>query len=160
MKGDSMVLGSNKSGWLQTFLSYMSTFMMLKKSLSHKVCFVLSLLMYSSYKSLYLLLRVQGITCSIFSGSCFSTSLFILLKRKGLRMLWSFCTTVMLRDWLWLMDCEKGFENHSLKSCWLLKMLGIKKCMRDHNSITSFCRGVPVRSNLRFVLNLKRVCHL
>ncbi len=65
-----------------------------------------------------------------------------------------------MRDWFWLIDWLKGLENHSLKSCWLLKMLGMRKCIRDHNSMTSFCKGVPVRSSLRLVLNLRRVCHL
>lgn len=50
-----MVRGSNKSGWLHTFLNYISTFIMEKKSdYSLKVAFVFSELMYSSYKSLYL----------------------------------------------------------------------------------------------------------
>lgn len=48
MNGESIVLDSNKSGWLQTFLSYMSTFIMLKKSWLTRVLWVLSLLMYSS----------------------------------------------------------------------------------------------------------------
>jgi len=48
MKGESIVLDSNKSGWLHTFLSCIRTFIMLKKSDCTKVLWVLSLFMYSS----------------------------------------------------------------------------------------------------------------
>jgi hypothetical protein len=90
IKGDSIVRDSNRSGWLHTFLNCMSTFMMLKKSLSLRVCLVLSLLIYSSYSSLYRLDRLHYTICSTFSGSCFSTSLFKRLNKKGLSILYNF----------------------------------------------------------------------
>ncbi|KAF1762570.1 hypothetical protein GCK72_010832 [Caenorhabditis remanei] len=37
----------------------------------------------------------------------------------------------------------RGLLNQSLKSSWLEKIVGIKKCIRDHNSIREFWRGVP-----------------
>ena len=160
IKGDSMVLASNRSGWLHTFLSCIRTLMMLKKSVSAKIFLVLSVLMYSSYSSRCLLDRLHETICSIFSGSYFSTSFFILRSRNGLRIDCSFCTTLKFKLLFWLIELEKGFENHSLKSCWFEKMLGIKKCIRDHSSITSFWSGVPVRRSLLLVLNLSNVCHL
>jgi hypothetical protein len=39
-----------------------------------------------------------------------------------------------------------GLENHSLNSRCDWNTLGIKKCIKDHNSIKLFCRGVPVNS--------------
>ena len=55
MKGDSIVLASKRSGWLQTFLSYIRTPIIEKKSVSAKIDLVLSEFIYSSYKSLCLL---------------------------------------------------------------------------------------------------------
>ena len=160
MKGDSMVRASKRSGWLQTFLSYISTLMIEKKSLSARMFLVLSVLIYSSYRSLCLLVSEHYTMCSIFSGSCFSTSLFILLRMKGRRMLWSFWTTLKFKLLFWLILCENGLLNHSLKSCILLKICGIRKCMRLQSSMTSFWSGVPVRRSLRLVLKRNRVYHL
>lgn len=39
-----------------------------------------------------------------------------------------------------------GFENHSLNSRCDENTQGIRKCISDHSSIKSFCRGVPVSS--------------
>lgn len=39
-----------------------------------------------------------------------------------------------------------GFENHSLNSRCEEKTYGIRKCINDHNSIKSFCNGVPVNN--------------
>jgi len=86
IKGESIVLVSNKSGWLQTFLSYISTFIILKKSAVANVPCVLSQLMYSSYNRRCRLERVHCTICSIFSGNYFSTSLFIRLSKKGRRI--------------------------------------------------------------------------
>ena len=38
----------------------------------------------------------------------------------------------------------RGLENQSLKSAWLANSAGIRKCIRLHSSIRSFCSGVPV----------------
>lgn len=50
--------------------------------------------------------------------------------------------------------------NHSLKSSKELKILGMRKCSKDHNSVRSFCKGVPVNNNLFFVLKFSKICHL
>lgn len=39
-----------------------------------------------------------------------------------------------------------GFENHSLNSRCDENTYGIRKCIRDHSSIRSFCSGVPVNN--------------
>ena len=53
-----------------------------------------------------------------------------------------------------------GFENQSLNCEWLANTCGMRKCIRDHSSMRSFCRGVPVMSNLLALLKLSKVCHL
>ena len=98
INGLSIVRDSNKSGWLHTFLSCISTFMMLKKSELTSVVCVLSLLMYSSYRRRCLRLKLHWTMCSIFSGSYFSTSRFMRRRRKGLRIDCSFYTTPKFRD--------------------------------------------------------------
>ena len=158
--GDSIGLTSNKSGWLHTFLSYISTFIILKKSASWRTSWVFQWLMYSSYSNHCLLDRLHFTMCSTFFGSCFSTSFFILLNKNGRRILCNLDTTVKLRKVFWFILMLNGFENHSLKSYYEENIDGIKKCIKDQSSITSFCRGVPVRSNHLFVLNRSRVCHL
>ena len=55
----------------------------------------------------------------------------------------------------------RGLENHSLKSLWDSKTWGIRKCIKDHNSIKLFCKGVPVSKSLPPTLGkLSSNCHL
>jgi hypothetical protein len=51
-----------------------------------------------------------------------------------------------------------GFENQSLKSAWDANSAGIRKCIRLHNSIKSFCNGVP-EDNMKTVIcdNMKTI---
>lgn len=53
----------------------------------------------------------------------------------------------------------RGLENQSLNWAWLAKTCGMRKCMSDHSSMRSFCRGVPVMSSRRALLKFSSVCH-
>ena len=134
MKGETVGLGSNKLGWLQTFRSCMSTFITESKFPLSKVSFVLARLMKSSYKNRCLLDNGHLTTCSYFLGNCFSTSLFSLRSRKGRRTLWSLWIKLALYSDEPSTIPVKGLENHSLKSRCDSKTWGIKKCINDHNS--------------------------
>lgn len=90
INGLSIVLASNKSGWLQTFLSCMTIFMSPKKSFCFILDLVSSLLMNSSYRYRCLLDNGHLIMYSVFVGSCFSTSFFIRRSKKGRKIEWSF----------------------------------------------------------------------
>lgn len=138
MKGLSTVLDSNKSGWLQTFLSYITIFMSPKKSCYCIDFLVVSLWINSSYK--YFCRRDKGhfIIYSVFVGSYFSTSRFSRLRRKGLRIECSFFKISLLTGKFFWRACYIGRENHSMKSECESKILGIRKCSRLHSSPTSF----------------------
>lgn len=51
-----------------------------------------------------------------------------------------------------------GDANHSWNSRCDWKMLGMRKCIKDHNSIREFWSGVPVRRSLRWLLKVSSVC--
>ena len=147
MNGEIVGLGSNKFGWLQTFLSCMSTFITESKFPLSRTSFVLARLMKSSYKNRCLFDKGHLTTCSYFLGNCFSTSLFSRRSKKGRRTLCSRWIKLALYSEEPSTIPVNGLENHSLKSLWDSKTWGIKKCIKDHNSIRLFWRGVPVKSN-------------
>ena len=74
--------------------------------------------------------------------------------------LWSLLMSPSLYSLLPSIMPDKGLENHSLKSLCDWKTCGIKKCINDHSSIKLFCKGVPVRSSLQWLLKFRRYCHL
>jgi hypothetical protein len=76
--------GSKRSGWLQTFLNCINTFIIPMKFPPDKAALVLLLDINSSYSCACLRLRGHMTICSNFPGNCFSTSFFNLLNRKGL----------------------------------------------------------------------------
>ena len=51
-----------------------------------------------------------------------------------------------------------GEENQFLNSLCDWNTCGIKKCIKDHSSMRSFCSGVPVISSRRLLLKLSSVC--
>ena len=51
-----------------------------------------------------------------------------------------------------------GFENQKANSPRLRNSAGIRKCIRDHSSISEFCSGVPVSSSRRLVLKCSSTC--
>lgn len=116
--------------------------------------------MNSSYRYFYLLESGHLIIYSVLEGSCFSTSFFNLLRRKGLRIEWSLVKISWFIGIFFYKAYCMGIENHSIKSAWESKICGIKKCISDHNSPISFCKGVPVSSSRCLVLKFKRTCHL
>lgn len=89
---------------------------------------------------------------STFGFKLFSTSFFILLSIKGLRILWSYCTisvflcSFSLSDNSAVLDPERS--NHSSKSSADVNTSGNKKFNKLHNSCKLFWRGVPVRRSL------------
>ena len=74
----------------------------------------------------------------------------------------TWCSLLMidsLYSWLPSTIPVRGLENHSLKSVCEENTVGMRKCMRDHSSMRLFCRGVPVSSRRRWLLNPSNVCH-
>lgn len=88
---------------------------------------------------------------STFGGKFFSTSFFILLNRKGLRIL---CNCYIISVFLYSISKSVMFSlflfksNHSSKSSDELKTSGNKKFNKLHNSCRLFCNGVPVSNSL------------
>lgn len=68
-------------------------------------------------------------------------------------------TRLSLYSWLPSIMPVRGFENHSLKSRCDWKTLGIRKCIKDHNSIRLFWSGVPVSRRRRWLVKLSSICH-
>ena len=77
---------------------------------------------------------------------------------KLFNTLWRRLTKLSLYSWLPSTIPVNGFENHSLNSEWDWKTLGIRKCIKDHNSISEFWRGVPVSNNLRWLEKFRSIC--
>lgn len=67
----------------------------------------------------------------------------------------SFTFTAASPSTIWFI----GLENQKANSPRERKSAGMRKCMRDHSSISEFCSGVPVSSSRRFVLKCSRICH-
>ena len=82
------------------------------------------------------------------------------LKQFLTLTLWSLLMSPSLYSLLPSIMPDKGLENHSLKSLCDWKTCGIKKCIKDQSSIRLFCKGVPVRSSLQWLLKFSRYCHL
>ena len=124
LNGETIGLGSNRLGWLHTFLSCINIFMTLIKCPLAKVSLVLqnkfqyiveqtiikdnrpylTILLHastyfvcdikSSYRYLCLFERWHMTTCSYFFGICFSTSCFNRLNRNGLNT----CLQIFFND--------------------------------------------------------------
>ena len=161
MYGETVGLGSKRFGWLQTFLSCMSTFITDSRFPVSSVSFVLALLIKSSYRNRCLFDKGHLTSWLYFLGICFSTSDFSLRSKKGLRTLCNLCIKSLLYSAEPSTILVRGLENHSLKSLWDSKTWGIRKCIKDHNSIKLFCKGVPVSKSLPPTLGkLSSNCHL
>mmetsp|Transcript_57045 Transcript_57045/g.123958 ORF Transcript_57045/g.123958 Transcript_57045/m.123958 type:complete len:247 (+) Transcript_57045:181-921(+) len=156
--GERMGRSSNRSGWLHTLRSCMSTFMIPSIEPDARVPLVSVEAMKSSYKSRCRLESGHGTTCSTLPGNDFSTSFLSRRRRKGRRMVCSRSITSWFTVSVPSIMPETGFENQSLNSLCDSKMCGMRKWRRDHSSIRLFCSGVPVSSSRRFELKLRSVC--
>lgn len=65
-----------------------------------------------------------------------------------------------LYSWLPSIIPVKGLANHSLNSLCDWNTWGIRKCIKDHNSIRLFCNGVPVSNRRLWLEKFSNVCHL
>ena len=87
---------------------------------------------------------------STFGLSYFSTSFFILLNKKGLKILWSYSIIFWFFCSFYLsVKSSPSLSprlNHSSKSLDDVKISGKRKFNKDHNSCKLFWRGVPVKS--------------
>mmetsp|Transcript_16966 Transcript_16966/g.52600 ORF Transcript_16966/g.52600 Transcript_16966/m.52600 type:complete len:384 (-) Transcript_16966:2183-3334(-) len=160
-----MARPSKRSGWLHTLRSCMSTLSTPMKLPPCMATLTSAREMKSSYSSRWRLDMRHMMTCSTLGGRLFSTSFFRRRSRKGRRMACNRPTIFLLAAARAAAssalpstaDCT-GCENHWRNSACERNTCGMRKCMSDHSSIRSFCRGVPVSSRRRAALKLSSVC--
>mmetsp|Transcript_5822 Transcript_5822/g.23025 ORF Transcript_5822/g.23025 Transcript_5822/m.23025 type:complete len:309 (+) Transcript_5822:2704-3630(+) len=156
---------SKRSGWLHTLRSCIRMLSTPRKLPPDSVDLTSALEMKSSYSSRWRFERRQLITCSILGGRFFSTSHLRRRSKNGRRIACKRPTIFLLAAACWAAASAPpstvvwiGAENHCRNSACERKTWGMRKCMRDHSSMRSFCSGVPVSSSLRAALKLSRVC--
>mmetsp|Transcript_6011 Transcript_6011/g.16007 ORF Transcript_6011/g.16007 Transcript_6011/m.16007 type:complete len:220 (-) Transcript_6011:652-1311(-) len=153
-----MVRPSNRSGWLHTLRSCIRTLMTPRKLPEDSVSCTSVAAMYSSYRVRWRLLRRQCMTCSCLPGNCFSTSDFRRRSKKGRSTPCRRSTSCLLNASEPSTMPVRGLQNQSRNWEWLANTSGMRKCIRLHSSIRSFCRGVPVMSRRRLELKRSSVC--